>query len=250
MRKTKSFPLFAAVAVATALAATVTAAPAGAKTGRSTAGISCSGTIDIGVIAPLTGGAGFLGQQQLSWIKYAVKSLVSDDGPEDQARPGRHPRRAGPGESAQPVAQKIVADKNLVGVIGPSTSGTVASASKTLTQAGILHISPSATRTTLTKGNNQEAGNAFYRDVPADDIQGPTDAKYMINTLQGQERRGDRLPGAVLAGPCRRRRAGAQGGRRDGVAPVDPEHRDGLLELRHQRAELGRHRVLPDAEAG
>jgi branched-chain amino acid transport system substrate-binding protein len=183
MRKAKSFPLFAAVAVATALAATVAAAPAGAKVTRSTAGISCSGTIDVGVIAPLTGGAGFLGQQQLSWIKYAIKSLSPGLGLKIKIVTGDTPVEQGPGV-AQPVAQKMVADKSLVGVIGPSTSGTVASASKTLTQAGILHISPSATRTTLTKGNNQEAGNAFYRDVPADDIQGPTDAKYMLNTLK------------------------------------------------------------------
>ncbi|MDX6628091.1 MAG: hypothetical protein QOH00_337, partial [Gaiellales bacterium] len=61
MRKSKSFPLFAALAVATALAATVTAAPAGAKTTRASA-LNCSSTLKIGMLAPLTGGAGFIGQ--------------------------------------------------------------------------------------------------------------------------------------------------------------------------------------------
>ena len=56
MRKTKSFPLLAAVAAATALAATVTAAPAGAAPARSQA-LSCSSTLKIGMLAPLTGGA-------------------------------------------------------------------------------------------------------------------------------------------------------------------------------------------------
>ena len=96
---------------------------------------------------------------------------------------GDTPVEQGPAP-AQTLAQKYVADPTVVGVIGPSTSGAVAAASKTLTQAGILHISESATRTTLTKGDNQEAGSAFYRVVPADDIQGPTDAGYMMKTLK------------------------------------------------------------------
>ena len=44
MRKAKSFPLLAAVAAATALAATVSVAPASAKTERASA-ISCKGTL-------------------------------------------------------------------------------------------------------------------------------------------------------------------------------------------------------------
>jgi ABC-type branched-subunit amino acid transport system substrate-binding protein len=80
MRKTKSFPLFAAVAAATALAATVSATPAAAKSTRATAGISCSKTLDIGMLAPLTGVAGYLGQEQLSWAKYAVKTLPATMG--------------------------------------------------------------------------------------------------------------------------------------------------------------------------
>jgi branched-chain amino acid transport system substrate-binding protein len=183
MRKAKSFPLFAAVAAATALAATVSAAPVAAKSTKATAGISCSGTLKLALVTPLTGGAGFLGQQQSTWAKYAIKSLAPSLGLKIKLVLGDTPVEQG-AAVAQTLAQKYVADKTVVGVIGPSTSGAVAAASKTLTQAGILHISESATRTTLTKGNNQEAGSAFYRVVPADDIQGPTDASYMMKTLK------------------------------------------------------------------
>jgi branched-chain amino acid transport system substrate-binding protein len=182
MKKTKSFPLFVAVAAATALAATVTAAPAGAATQRSQA-ISCSGTLDIGFLTPLTGAAGFLGQEQLSWAKLAVKTLPSTMGLKIKLVPGDVPVEAGP-SVAQTVTQKFVSDKNMVAVLGPSTSGAVAATSKTFTQAGLVQVSPSATRTTLTKGDNQEATNAFYRVVPADDYQGPSDADYMIKTLK------------------------------------------------------------------
>jgi branched-chain amino acid transport system substrate-binding protein len=182
MRKAKSFPLFAAVAVATALAATVTAAPAGAKSTKAAAGISCSKTLDIGMLAPLTGVAGFLGQEQLSWAKYAVKTLPSTMGLKVKLVPGDLPVEKGQAD-AQAVAQKFIADKNMVAVVGGSTSGSVVSTSTALTQAGLVQVSPSATRTTLTKGDNQQATNAFFRVVPADDFQGSTDAAYMVNTL-------------------------------------------------------------------
>ena len=86
MKKAK-LPLIAAMAAATALAATVTAAPVSAKTTHASA-LSCNSTLKIGMLAPLTGGAGFIGQEQLTWAKLAVKTLPQDDGPQDQARAG------------------------------------------------------------------------------------------------------------------------------------------------------------------
>jgi branched-chain amino acid transport system substrate-binding protein len=184
MRKTRSIPLFAAVAAATALAATVTAAPVSAQSSRASA-LSCNSTLQIGMLAPLTGGAGFLGQEQLSWAKLAVKTLPKTMGLKIKLVPGDAPAEQGP-SAAQTVAQKFVANKNIVAVMGGSTSGSVAATSKTFDQAGIVQVSPSATRTTLTKGDNQEATKSFYRVVPADDYQGPTDANYMINQLKAK----------------------------------------------------------------
>jgi branched-chain amino acid transport system substrate-binding protein len=71
----------------------------------------------------------------------------------------------------------------VIGVIGPSTSGAVAASSQTYFQAGIAHISESATRTSLTKGATKEATAAFFRVVPGDYIQGPSDANFMITKL-------------------------------------------------------------------
>jgi len=182
MRKSKSFPLFAAVAAATALAATVSAAPAGAKTTRASA-LSCSSTLKIGMLAPLTGGAGFIGQEQLSWAKLAVKTLPQTMGLKVKLALGDSPVEKGPSES-QTVAQKFIADKGIVAILGGSTSGSVAATSKTFQQAGLAQVSSSATNADLTKGDNQKATKAFFRVVPADDFQGPTDANYMISTLK------------------------------------------------------------------
>lgn len=185
MKISMSYPRVTAVAAAAALAgmAAITVVPATAAPAKASAGLSCSSTLKIGFVTPLTGVAAFLGQEQLTWAKYAVATLPAKLGLKIKLVPGDTPVEQGPAP-AQTLAQKYVADKSVVGVIGPSTSGAVAASSKTYAQAGIVHISPSATRTTLTKGDNQEATKAFFRVVPADDLQGPTDANYMIDTLK------------------------------------------------------------------
>jgi len=66
-------------------------------------------------------------------------------------------------------------------------STCVASASQALTAAGIAQISPSATRTSLTKGANKEATSSFFRVVPGDYIQGPSDANYMVDKLNAKK---------------------------------------------------------------
>ena len=102
-------------------------------------------------MTPLTGGAGFLGSAQLSWAKYAVKRLAPGLGLKVQLVTGDTPVEQGPAP-AQALAQKYVADQSVVAVIGPATSGAAAATSQTYFAAGMAHISPSATRTSLTKG--------------------------------------------------------------------------------------------------
>jgi branched-chain amino acid transport system substrate-binding protein len=62
----------------------------------------------------------------------------------------------------------------------------VVASTKTYYQAKIAHISPSATHTDLTIGTAADpllGTPAFFRDVPGDYIQGPADARFMINQL-------------------------------------------------------------------
>src|SRR6478609_7858439 len=148
-----------------------------------TASVSCNSTLKIALVTPLTGGAGFLGNEQSSWAKYAIKTLAKPLGLKVKLVLGDTPVEQGPAP-AQALAQKYVADKSVVAILGPSTSGAVAASSTTYGQAGIAHISPSATRTSLTQGATKEATSAFFRVVPGDYIQGPTDAHYMIDKLK------------------------------------------------------------------
>ncbi|MBA3428829.1 MAG: branched-chain amino acid ABC transporter substrate-binding protein, partial [Actinobacteria bacterium] len=170
---------------AAVLAATAVAQPA--ELTRTDAaeqqGVSCNSTLKIALVTPLTGGAGFLGNAQLSWAKYAVKTLQKNYGLKVRLITGDTPVEQGPAP-AQALAQKYVADRSVVAVIGPATSGAVAATSRAYFQAGLAHISPSATRTSLTQGAAKEATPAFFRVVGGDYIQGPHDARFMVDKLK------------------------------------------------------------------
>ena len=179
----KAIVLAFALVVAVGATAGAFAKPSAKTSAAATQAVSCSSTLKIALVTPLTGGAGFLGNEQLSWAKYAVKTLPSTYGLKITLVTGDTPVEQGPAP-AQALAQKYVADKSVVGIIGPSTSGAVAASSQTYFQAGIAHISESATRTSLTKGNNKEATPAFFRVIPGDYIQGPSDANFMVTKLK------------------------------------------------------------------
>ena len=176
MKRHGGIVLAFAVMVAAVLASS---AGAGSSAASKTQAVSCNGTLKIGFAAPFTGGAAFLGNEQLSWAKYAVKTLASKYGLKIKLVTGDIPVEQGPA-AALTVAQKFAADKSVVVMIGPSTSGSVATSSKTYFDAGLAHITASATRTSLTKGAVKEATPYFFRVVSGDYIQGPQDAKYMI----------------------------------------------------------------------
>src|SRR5947208_15153868 len=86
MKGRKGLLAVAAVAVlASVIAASASAAPA--KSDRTSA-LSCKSTLKIAFITPLTGDAGFLGTEQLSWAQYAVKTLAKQYGLKIPPPPG------------------------------------------------------------------------------------------------------------------------------------------------------------------
>ena len=112
MKRRGSIVLALAVLVAAALAST---AGAGSPTARPRSqAVSCNSTMKIAFVTPLTGGAGFLGNEQLSWAKYAVKTLAPKLGLKVRLVTGDTPVEQGPAP-AQTLAQKFIADKKVVG---------------------------------------------------------------------------------------------------------------------------------------
>ncbi len=131
--KRRGMSVIAAVAVVAAAFAST--AGAGSTAAAKTQAVSCKNTLKIGFTAPFTGGAGFLGNEQLSWAKYAVKTLAPKYGLKIKLITGDTPVEQGPA-IAQTIAQKFISDKTVVAVLGPSTSGNAAASSQAFFTCG------------------------------------------------------------------------------------------------------------------
>lgn len=172
-----------AVLVAASLAASAGAdTQAGARS--EAAAVSCNGTINIGILTVLTGPAAFLGQSQKSWAVLAAKRVGAQLGL--KARIIDYDTTLDPAV-ALTAAQRLVGNRSVLAAVGPATSGGAAATSKTLADARVVHVTPSATNAALTKGPSPTATGFFYRVVADDSVQGTGDAKYMVERLNADK---------------------------------------------------------------
>jgi branched-chain amino acid transport system substrate-binding protein len=149
------------------------ASPAAKVRAAAPAGVSCSNPIQIGMIGPFTGPVASIGDDQLHWAEFAEAqwnkshslkiNIVQGD---DQLTPSL----------SSTVAQSFASNSSIVGVIGPAGSGEATGDAAILKKAGLAYASGSATNVTLTNGSLR---GFFFRDVPNDGVQAPTDANYM-----------------------------------------------------------------------
>lgn len=159
-------------ATAMMLAACQPAAPAATATP--------SGPVEIKIafFSPLTGGAAFLGTEQLAFARLAVEDFNKANEGKYHATLLEEDTDITP-DKAVPVCQKDSDDKTVLGVVGPAGSGQVEACAKIFEDAGLVHVSPSATRPSLAQAGNK----TFFRVVPNDDVQGPTDANYIADQI-------------------------------------------------------------------
>jgi branched-chain amino acid transport system substrate-binding protein len=167
----------AAIAV---LAFAVVGTTAVAKTGgaASPAQVAACTNVKLGFVGPLTGVAGFLGQEQLSWLRFAIQRY-------NRANRTRYKVALGNTELKAPVARTIarrfVADRSVFSIIGPSESQAVRVGGNLYEKAGLVAVSPSATAVDLTKGRPY---TTFHRVVPNDGIQAPTIVNFVAGNLK------------------------------------------------------------------
>jgi branched-chain amino acid transport system substrate-binding protein len=153
-----------------------TAAGPTAAAAADTTLVSCRNAT-IGLMAPITGPVAFLGVEQRNWGKFGLDlanrankkryRLLEGDTQLDPAR-------------ASTVGQRLASNSSVLAVVGPAGSQEVLAVSPIFRRAGMAYISGSATRTDLTNGSNR----GFFRVVPHDGIQAPTDARYIRNELR------------------------------------------------------------------
>jgi branched-chain amino acid transport system substrate-binding protein len=164
-----------AIAAGAAVLAIVSAAAA-RPNAQAAATASCS-NVKIGMQAPITGPAGSIGSDQLHWAQFFFTQwdkthklkihLVQQDTQLDPSK-------------ASTTAQALASNGSVMGIIGPAGSDEVQAVAPIYRKAGLAFASGSATRVSLTNGAWK---GFFFRDVPNDGVQGPTDAAYMVEKL-------------------------------------------------------------------
>ena len=135
-------------------------------------------TASIGIMGPFTGDVAAIGQEQLNWAKFAVDQFNEEHGTTFSLVEGD--TQLDPAQ-ATTVAPQFVSNDDIVAVVGPAGSQEVEAVGSIYADAGMPFISPSATATNLTPDFE-----TFFRVVPTDADQGPTDAQYMIDELGAQ----------------------------------------------------------------
>ncbi|MFD9395780.1 branched-chain amino acid ABC transporter substrate-binding protein [Streptomyces sp. NPDC060000] len=143
-------------------------------------------TVTIGVDAPLTGDLSAMGLGIKNSADLAVKNankqkyvdgvtfkIVSKD---DQAQPS----------AGQQNAAALVADKSVLGVVGPLNSSVAESMQKVFDDAKLVEISPANTGVSLTQGadwqnTKKRTYKSYFRTATTDAVQGPFAAQYVFN---------------------------------------------------------------------
>ena len=163
--------------VAAALAAAAAANASTSSREAATAAPSCKNPT-IGIMGPFTGPVASVGLDQLHWAQFALAAY-------NRANP-KHKVKLVQGDSqldpskASVVAQQFASTRAMLAMVGPSGSQEVIAASPILNRAGFGYVSSSATRVDLTDGHLR---GFFYRVVPNDGVQGPTDATFAMAKL-------------------------------------------------------------------
>jgi branched-chain amino acid transport system substrate-binding protein len=175
------------IAITAALAAgALTLTACGSRDSGDKGSDSGGTTVVIGVDAPLTGDLSALGlgiknsvdlaaktankKKYVDGVKFEIKAL------DDQAQPS----------SGQQNASTLVADKDVLGVVGPLNSSVAESMQKVFDDAKLVQISPANTGPALTQGANWQTKKerqykSYFRTATTDAIQGPFAAQYVFN---------------------------------------------------------------------
>jgi branched-chain amino acid transport system substrate-binding protein len=131
-------------------------------------------------MAPITGDAGSIGTEQLNWAKFAVARFNDENGTDFRLVEGD--TQLDPAQ-ASTVGQRFASDGSILAVVGPAGSQEVEAVGPIFDRESLVFVSPSATRTSLTDGSFP----TFFRVVPNDDAQAPTDADYIAEELGAEQ---------------------------------------------------------------
>ncbi len=135
--------------------------------------------IKVGMLTVLTGPAASVGEEQRNWAKLAVDQFNEAGGVAGiKVEMVEGDTEFDPAKTTL-VAQRMAADAQVVGIVGPESSQNCAATADIFEKAGLAHISPSCTKPDL----SEQGYKTFFRVVPRDDVQAPADAVFIAKDL-------------------------------------------------------------------
>jgi branched-chain amino acid transport system substrate-binding protein len=160
-----------------AAAVLVTSALARSEATATPAQLAACTNVSLGFIGPLTGPAGFLGQEQISWLRFGVQKYNTENKTKFKVAAGDTQLKA---PVARTVARRFVADSKIMAIIGPSESQAVRVGGNLFEKANMAAVSGSATAVDLTKGRPY---TTFFRVNPNDAVQAPQIVAFVTGKL-------------------------------------------------------------------
>ncbi|WP_280717493.1 branched-chain amino acid ABC transporter substrate-binding protein [Kitasatospora sp. MAP5-34] len=179
--------LVVSLAVVGALSVSACGSRGGSKTGTDNAGGT---TVTIGVDAPLTG--------DLSALGLGIKNsadLAAKQANEKNEVPGVTFKIEALDDTGKPApgqqnATQLVADKTVLGVVGPLNSSVAQSMQQIFNDANLVEVSPANTGVALSQGEKWATGvkarpfKSYFRTATTDAVQGPFAAQYLIGAAK------------------------------------------------------------------
>jgi branched-chain amino acid transport system substrate-binding protein len=138
---------------------------------------TCAAGTSIAMAGALTGANAALGLN----ILYGANVAIDEH---NKANPGcqvtiKQFDTEGDAQKATQVAPQIIGDPTILGMLGPAFSTETEAMEPIFFQAGLLSMTASATRTSLTTNG----WTNFFRGLANDGVQGPAVASYLVDTL-------------------------------------------------------------------
>ncbi|MDT3723562.1 branched-chain amino acid ABC transporter substrate-binding protein [Streptomyces sp. DSM 41972] len=143
-------------------------------------------TVVIGVDAPLTGDLSALGLGIKNSVDLATKIANKEKHVEGVTFKVEALDDQGQASVGQQNATKLVANKDVLGVVGPLNSSVGESMQKVFDSAKLVEVSPANTNPALTQGVNWQTEKvrpykSYFRTATTDAIQGPFAAQHVFN---------------------------------------------------------------------
>jgi len=142
-------------------------------------GATCDSTIAF--LGPQTGDYANLGINITNGVNVALDDFKKSN-PDCKVTFKPYDSQGNP-ETATPLAQQIINDDSIVGVVGPTFSGESDATGAAFAEAGLVTVSASATNPGLTTNG----WATFHRVLGNDDTQAPADAAYIKDTLKASK---------------------------------------------------------------